>query len=199
MAAALAAVLGFFAYPLVVGAIGLILSILFIIAAEHENEDFDSVHGFAIFFTIVAGLIYCKPILAFLRDWSWQFVLLGIVGYLIIGGINSAFRWFKYCRKFVEKHPAKSIKENIWDNDSSQNRQYRRPTAEEAKKQAEEYYRDNLRPSKHKSRLLGWIAYWPWSVFWNILGDLLTGIYDALSNVYSKISASVIKRALNQQ
>ena len=32
-----------------------------------------------------------------------------------------------------------------------------------------------------------------------LVGLILSIIYDALSNVYSKISAAVIKKALNQQ
>ncbi len=170
MTAILAAVLGFFAYPIVVCIFGLILSVIYISASEHEDSDYDSLHGWAIFLTIIAGLVYFKPVIAFLSDWSWHFILLAIIGYGIMGGANSVFRWFKLCRKYVETHP----------------------------KQSEETYREQLRPAKYKGRLIGWIVYWPWSLFWNILGDFFTGIYDALANVYNRVAASVIRKAIGR-
>jgi len=170
MSAILAAILGFFAYPLVVGIFGTILTISFIAAAEHEDEDLDCLYGWSLFLTIVAALVYYKQIHAFFNDWSWHFILIAFATYGILGCANSVFRWYKLCRKFIEEHPHLTASE----------------------------YTEQLCPSEYKNQLIGWIVFWPWSLFWNILGDFLTGVYDALVNTYTRIAAYTIKKATNR-
>lgn len=38
------------------------------------------------------------------------------------------------------------------------------------------------------SNITGWIAFWPWDMFWTLTGDFFNMIYDALASVYQNIS-----------
>ena len=174
----LESILGFFAF----GTLGfwlliVTLSVIYTISVEVDK------HGLAI----------CATILAVLLGWTnmtwlfhnWQLLLIGVAAYGITGGAWSIFRWFRYCRKFIEENPIKAIDKDTWEG------------GERRKMTPSEFYAEKLKPSDHKSRLIAWIVYWPWSLLWNFLGDFFTGIYDALANVYNRIAASVIKKALS--
>ena len=179
MATFFAAILAFFVFPSVGFFVGLLaLSVVYTIATERDT------HGFAIFATILAAGLFWKSLVA-LGAIAWPFLLIGVGAYLLAGGAWSVFRWFKYCREFIAKNPYNN---NNPLNDYS--------TGREVKLTPVEYYKKQLRPSEHKSRLIGWITYWPWSLVWNIAGDTLTAIYDALANVYQKTADAVIKKAL---
>lgn len=191
-----AAILGFFAYPLVVTIVGVILSVLFIIASEHEDSDFDASYGFAGFFAIIAAILYHKPILAFFHGWTWYYVLLTILAYGAVGGLNSLYRWFKYCRKYVRDNPPESFERDVWTTDSRGENKKVRMSPEKMREEAEERYRTYLSPSRHYGRIMGWIIYWPWSLLWNLLGDFFTSIYESLASLYKRIATSAIKRAI---
>jgi hypothetical protein len=154
----------------------LALSVVYTVATEKD------IHGFAIFGTLIAAGLCWKSLVA-LGSIAWPFLLIGVGVYALAGGAWSVFRWFKYCREYIAKNPYKS---DMLDYSSGR----------EVRLTATEYYSKKLKPSEHKSRLIGWIAYWPWSLVWNIVGDTLTAIYDALANVYQKTADAVIKKAL---
>jgi hypothetical protein len=145
------------------------LSVVYTIATERDT------HGFAIFATLLAIGLFWNVWIALGAAVAWPFLLIGIGAYALAGGAWSVFRWFKYCREYIASHP------------------YTTPASGHS---ALAYYKNELRPGKHKSRLIGWIAYWPWSLIWNIAGDTLTAIYDMLVNVYQRTADSVIKKAL---
>lgn len=175
----LESILGFFAF----GALGFwlllaALSIVYTVSVEVDK------HGVAIFATILAILLGWNNLGLLFHN--WQLLLIGVAAYGIAGGAWSVFRWLKYCRKYVETHPNEKISliEGYGDNKRTLT--------------LEQYYSEKLKPSDHKSRLIAWIVYWPWSLIWNVIGDFFTGIYDALANVYNRVAASVIKKALNR-
>jgi hypothetical protein len=176
MTAFFAAILAWFAFGEIGFFVGLLaLSVVYTIATERD------IHGFAIFATILGVGLFWNSIVA-LGAIAWPFLLIGVGVYVLAGGAWSVFRWFKYCRDFVTKNPY----QGVTDYSEGSGR----------KLSAQEYFSKKLKPSEHKSRLIGWIAYWPWSLIWNIVGDTLTAIYDALANVYQKTADAVIKKAL---
>lgn len=179
MATLLAAILAFFVFPSVGFFIGLLaLSVVYTIATERD------IHGFAIFATVLGVALFWSTIsLAFA---AWHLLLIGAAAYALAGGAWSVFRWFKYCREYIVNHPYNSPVSDY-------------SGGKEVRLTATEYYKKELRPGKHKSRLIGWIAYWPWSLIWNIAGDTLTAIYDALANVYQRTADAVIKKALGSR
>ena len=175
MTAFLTAILAFFAFGELGFWLGLLaLSAVYTVATERD------IHGFAIFATILGVALWWPYVVAAFA--AWQLLLIGIGVYALAGGAWSVFRWFKYCRDFVTKNPY----QGVTDYSEGSGR----------KLSAQEYFSKKLKPSEHKSRLIGWIAYWPWSLIWNIVGDTLTAIYDALANIYQKTADAVIKKAL---
>lgn len=120
-------------------------------------------------------LIYYKVSL------HWKFVVPVILGYFVIGAGWSLWRWFRHCKTTVQ-----ALHSNMDQRLS--------------KADAEQRIRTDYRviPSSNKSRLTSWVLFWPWSMFWNLLGDLLTGIYDSLAGIYIKISDSVITKAIGR-
>lgn len=178
MTSLFAAILAWFAFGEIGFFIGLlVLSIIYTIATEKD------VHGFAILATILGVGLFWKSIVL-LGNISWPFLLVIFSGYFIIGGLWSAFRWWKFCQNYITDHPY-NLPETDYDNKGNR-----------VILTAKEYFSEKLKPSKHKSRLIGWIVYWPWSLIWNIAGDTLTAIYEGLTNVYQKISDTVINKAL---
>jgi hypothetical protein len=183
MEALLASILGFFAF----GTIGfwllvITLSIVYTCAVELDK------HGFAIFCTIVAAILGWKVIGPLFQH--WQLLLLGVATYGVVGGAWSVFRWFKYCRKWITGNPyedATTSELKDWHN------------GVEIRLNPEQYYAKNLKPSEHKSRLIGWIVYWPFSFLWTIAGDLITSIYESLAGIYHRVSTHVIARALEKK
>lgn len=141
-------------------------------AAVEKNE-----HGLAIFGTIVGAFLLWKPLMAAISN--WQLILMILAIYTAIGGAWSIFRWFKYCRKYINEI-------DPWGET---------PKFVKEKSTPEKYYISKLSPSEHKSQIMSWIIYWPFSAFWNIAGDLISGIFDMLTNVYKHIATSVVKKA----
>lgn len=157
------------------GAIGFfilltILSIVFTIAVENDQ------YITAIIMSLISIGIYCSDIVLILPN--WKILLLGIFCYGVIGSIWSIYRWFNHCKQFIKKNP--------YDTRPSYHSGWT----------LEEYYTNSLNATKHKSRITGWIVFWPWSLTWNLLGNTVTSLYDLLSNIYTNITTSVIKKAI---
>lgn len=113
--------------------------------------------------TIIVAVIYHAPLAAILA--SPALLCIGFIGWIVIGLVWSMWRWHKHVKKVVEE---------------ARNNKHNDP-------------RYALALSRNKSRITNWILYWPWSLLWNICGDFLTGIYDAMSGVYQKIVDKALK------
>jgi hypothetical protein len=161
---------GFFAYPFMIGIVILILSIAYIVATENDS------YGPSIFLTVVAALLYSKWIVGLFV--FWPKLLGGIIFYALIGVAYSVWKWYLYCREFVQTYHLPSNYD---------------------KNCLEDHYRIHLIPSENKSLLIGWIVYWPWSLLWNLVGKALIAIYENLVYVYESVADSVIKNQLNSQ
>lgn len=160
-------IVGLLALPVIIW--GWIILACIVYTASVENDKY----GIAIFTTILGAVIFHAQIWAVMQ--SWPLMLACIAAYGIIGGAWSVYRWFKYCKKFIEDNPySKHLKETG----------------------KEEHFAALLSPKRHKSRLMGWILFWPWSFVWNIIGDFVTSIYDALKRVYERVAQNVIRKAL---
>jgi hypothetical protein len=175
----LAAILGFFMFPAVGFWLGLVLlSVVYTFATEQDC------HGWAVFSTIIGVILFWKTIV--LGFAIWPLLILGLAAYALIGGGWSVYRWFRYCRTYIQENPYKSVNEHEKVSYSS---------GKPINLEAHDYYRKKLQPNEHKSKLVGWIIYWPWSLIWNFIGDIVTTIYDSLVNVYQKTADAVIRKA----
>jgi len=176
MTSLLSTVLAFFVFPAAGFFLGLLaLSVVYTIATETDS------HGIAIFSTVLAIALYWATISVAVA--AWHLLLIGILVYLVLGGVWSVYRWLNYCRKFIQEHPYTITVEEYSSG--------RRVLLTE-----EQYYKSELLPSKNRSRLIGWVAYWPWSLVWNITGDLLTTVYNLLVDIYKRTAERVIRQSL---
>ena len=142
---------------------GLITLISIVFIACIENDKYT----FPTILFLVFGLIYWKPVSSFHMD--WRAISLGVLIYLVAGVAWSIFRWFRY------------VKTNV---------------AEYNESPSESHYADlkwKIDAHHNKSRITAWIAYWPWSLVWNIIGDVCVTIYEHLQGVYQNISHKALK------
>lgn len=176
MEALLTSILTFFLFPSWGFFLGiLLLSVIYTVATEKNT------HEFSIFATFAAIFLFWKNLPVVVSHWHILLILVLIYG--VIGGLWSVFRWFRYCREYIGQNPAHV--DSLWEYVGGN----------KVKITMNQYYKNKLSPKHHKSRLIGWVVYWPWSLVWNIIGDFVTGIYDVLSNTYQKVAESVINKA----
>lgn len=146
-----------------------IASIVFIVSVENDHYWFPSI--------LTLGLvgIYWKPLV---DAFDWRAFLIGLGIYAIAGMAWSAWRWFKHIKTKIEEYT--ELRDNLTQKDLEQwiGQSY------------------SLTLSHNKSRIMGWIAWWPWSLFWNLTQDFFTTIYDAMKGIYEKIAAAVIAKAM---
>jgi hypothetical protein len=122
------------------------------------------------FITGVLALVYWKTIAAF----SWSGIGLFLIIYVAIGAVWSLYRWFRRVRIIAqdyEKWYSRSLTEG-------QMREIQRETD----------------PSRHKSLITTWIFYWPWSLLWNVFGDIITTVFESLQKAYANITKRSISK-----
>jgi len=144
--------------------ITLVASIIFI--ASIENDHYKTPTAVL----ALLGLIYWKDITA--TGYGWQTIAIAVAVYAVIGVVWSAFRWFKYVRSKADYY-RKSYGNMLED---SKLRELKRL----------------VDVADNKSKIVGWVAWWPWSMFWNILGDFFTFVYDQVKGIYQKITDNAI-------
>jgi len=154
-------VLSFFAF----GAIGFwlllfVASIIFIACVEAET------YPAAVVATAILALIYWKPIIGL--GLTWQSFSIGVAVYVALGIVWSVWRWIKYVKATVEL--------------------YNERKGGKLDDFAKSSIKSAVSASNNKSKITAWIAYWPWSAFWNITGDFFKFIYDNMKAVYQKIA-----------
>lgn len=135
-----------------------ISSIIFIACIEHDHYSTPTV------LAIILGIIYWKAIAAF----GLPAIALTIAIYAVVGMLWFLFRWFRHVNKEVVKYHEKYGKELTQSQTSD--------------------LKNDVSVSQNKSRIMGWIAYWPWSLTWSLTGDFFNMCYDAMSGWYQKIA-----------
>lgn len=128
-----------------------------------ENDHYT----FPTILALVFSLIYWKSFSAFHFD--WRAIAVSVLVYVVAGVIWSIFRWFRYvkeCADYYKQYPSQSNYSSL---------------------------QDKIDAGENKSRITAWIAYWPWSLVWNLIGDVCVTIYEQLQGVYQNISNKALK------
>lgn len=141
-----------------------VLSIIFIAAIENEKYFVPTL------ITIGFAGAYWKAFSALSLD--WRAVAIGVGIYALMGILWSVFRWFKFVKSAAGEYRKKA------DGILTQS-------------QLSDLRRE-IGVSNNKSRITAWVAYWPWSLIWNITGDFFTMIYENLEGLYQKIADHAI-------
>lgn len=141
-----------------------------LIALETRHLGWLSLCGMVIGGIIVFNLIHVK--VAF---WT---VSLFVLAYLLVGAAWSIVRWWIEIRRLT----AKLTKEDSKDLSDYLLISYKRQVSVE----------------NYKADIMSWIAYWPLSMFWTLVSDLVTNIYKhiytSLKSIYAKINAPLINK-----
>jgi len=151
-----------------VGAIGFWILIglsLVIFTSAVENETFK----FSIVWAALLLFLYYTPIVQVIT--LKALLLIGIV-YLIVGTAWSIFKWMKFVHN-RDANYRRYIDKNKYTPDEIVSRR--------------SYLESDLSPERNKSKIIGWIAYWPFCLLWSLTRNLFTGIYDLISEMYSRI------------
>jgi len=151
-----------------------VFCIMMIIAVENESGKL------AGFFTLMWAIFFftATPLDPF--TWAaanpWGIVAY-ITGYFVLGTVWSFAKWLFKCirlrrevREFLDKNP------NIDRNDAEEVRMVVRENI------SFEAYPPQV--SQHKSDLLFWATYWPWSAFWTLLNDPIKYAWEAIYNTF---------------
>lgn len=108
---------------------------------------------------------------------SWNVILCWGIGYIIIGMLWSIFRWYKFTISILKISSNYTL-----ENSDSKNRYISRVM-------------EDVSVNNNKSRIIGWMVLWPWSVGWYLTSNFFETIYDNLWVIYEKISNNVIDKA----
>lgn len=159
-----------------IGAIGfylflLFLSIIFTCAVENDSN---WLYFWSAAITVLGVCMYHGALVALALNWQW--FVGGFLVYGILGGVWSVIHWFFWCRDKIRDHPFKG-------------NAYREETPEK-------YFKRLCVAHEHKSEITAWIVFWPWSLFWNVTGRFFKNIYYSLAEVYDRISAAAVARAV---
>ena len=120
---------------------------------------------------------------------------LGLIGlaavYIIAGIAYGGFRWFRYAASILDKY-GKARDE--WKSNYNGGRE---PKSETEREKLRDYAtrvvemgRGRSLPPKvteHKSAVVTWMAYWPLSLTWMLIDDLIFGLWRTLTRLYEYI------------
>lgn len=135
-----------------------IASIIIISCVEHEHYPTPSIVA------ILLGIIYWKQIVAAPGQ-----VIAAVIGVFVLAGLFwSVFKWFRYVNK-TTTHYSDLYGNTLTD---SQMRDLK----------------SEISVSQHKAMVTSWIMFWPWSLLWALTGDFFNMLYEAMTNIYQKIT-----------
>ena len=126
---------------------------------------------------IFPGFILASLAAAYFKDLTllgWQSLSLGVLGYCLIGAIWSFYRWHRYT-SFTADSFSRTYGTQLTESRYAD-------------------LSDCLSVAENKGCITTWIAYWPWSLIWNIFGDVLTAIFDSLRSIYRGIATRKLKQ-----
>lgn len=161
------AIFGFFAlWSIGFWSLVAVASIIFIVGAESDKYTFSGI------VTAVLALLYWRPLMAV--GLSWQIIVGIVVGYCLAGVAWSVFRWWKYVEAVVI--------------------QFKKESGGQLSDTEKSSVKYQVSVNRNKRRILGWIAYWPWSVIWNITGDVFTMLYNHMKAAYQRIADAALAK-----
>jgi hypothetical protein len=131
-----------------------------IIIACVENEHYPTPSIVA----VLLAVIYWKAIVSV----PWSQIAIVVGAFALLGAGWSTFQWFRRVQKKAAFYREK-YGEALTEGQLAQ-------------------LKEDVSASRHKALITGWIAFWPWDMFWTFTGDFFNMIYEALSNVYQGIS-----------
>ena len=156
-----------------------VVYVLMTVAVENE-------YGFAaticlIGYLAVLQLFFGVDVLGFVKTFPIHLACAAIV-YVLCGLGWSIFKWYWYVTKEVDK-----LKER-----------YPKDYETKTKTWLEALERYVPKPNSEKTRIIGWMGYWPLSLVWFLVDDIVKEIFNWLyyrfAAIYQKITDAAIRR-----
>jgi hypothetical protein len=141
-----------------------IASVIFIACIEHDH------YGTPTVLSILLAILYWKAFVTL----SLPTIAIIVGGYALAGIIWSVYRWYRHVQQVAFT--------------------YREKYGLTLTPSQKSGLKSEIRVSDHKSRITAWIAYWPWSLLWNITGDFFSMLYDAMVNAYQHIADHALNK-----
>jgi hypothetical protein len=151
-----------------------------IIAANEANNNVWATVSAVLGAIVVIAITKSNPL-----PWLQSHVLvllLGLVTYFALGVVWGFFKWYLHNISVRDRVLDGSLKlktQGTWNGVTIP-----------------------LKPKEHKSRIIGWMTYWPWSATWFILNDPIRRAWNAIYNrIVAKLEAvsnHVFKTVIDQ-
>lgn len=169
------------------------LSVLLLFWAVETDSPFWAAFTVATYFGALA-LFGDFNALTWMQAHPWKF-LQYVVGFFVVGTVWSVAKWWFYVRErrddfnqmklgFIKRHElGLKVTEPIPEDKLAAYGDWM------------SVLRGRPDPSAHKSRIMVWMMYWPWSMLWTLVNDpikkLFKAIYRRIEGVYDRISDSL--------
>ncbi len=126
-------------------------------------------------FIFMGNLEFFDSFIYYIKNNSGKALLI-FLGYFLAGAIWSIVKWYYFLLNSKEEQKKRKI-----DYPSL----------------AKDFKFKIPKPSEHKSDIILWMSYWPFSAFWTLIDNpfkkIFNGIFKRLEGVYNKIAAYVFK------
>jgi hypothetical protein len=111
-------------------------------------------------------------------------VLYWFIGYIILGGLWSFFKWTRFVTRTVKEWVKRGYSEDL-----------RRLNAiKDAESDDMVELPREIDPTYNKDRFFGWSMYWPLSVIWTLFDDPFRAIFDFLYEQFGQLYTKIAKR-----
>lgn len=161
--------------------------VFFFIAFLVENR-FAWLFSWAIFLSIIVSALFGQFNIFTYVFYNFNFIIGYVILYFSAGFLYSFFKWWRF---LVNK------KEYVVDR---ANCHYPRQDQEEARKK---YLKEHMPlATDHLDRIAAWTVYWPWSLVWTLMSDILfrigqkiwdgiVAVLNYISGIYNRITEYV--------
>lgn len=142
----------------------------------------------------------------FISKLSVRDTIIGSVVYVAFGIVYSVVRWVISTKRIVSENRELLKEYGITDLKELKNKknislEYDREKSAEYTMKAHQVQRLQeiytlISPQENKSKLTGYIFYWPWSIFKLLTADLAETVFDFVRNLYTKVVDYTLESAI---
>ena len=134
-------------------------------------------HGFPAFITLLFGIFWFNwvsqiPILRYVID-NPKIIMIGIATYIVIGVVWSIIKYTLHIRKLKREY--------------------------ENKLKTQSYKPDKPDFKSTASEITIWMAYWPFSMLWSVMSDLVINIFETIQDALKGLYKSIYENAFGKE
>jgi hypothetical protein len=142
----------------------------------------------------------------FISKLSVRDTIIGSIVYIAIGIVYSVVRWIISTKRVVSENKPLLKEYGITDLKELKNKKniyvgYDKYHLEAHERKSDQIKRlqeiyNLISPQENKSKLTGYIFYWPWSIFKLLTADLAETVFDFVRNLYTKVVDYTLESAI---